>query len=44
MIDAGEEVSDLVKCTRQFAQSARRNVKFLSSPQAIDLFTAKIVT
>ena len=44
MIDVGEEASDLARCTKQFAQSVRRNVKFLSSPQATDLFTAKTVT
>ena len=33
-----------VKCIRQFAQSARRNAKFHSSPQAIDRSTAKNVS
>lgn len=30
----------LVKCTRQFVQTAARNVKFLLSPSLTDLYTA----
>jgi hypothetical protein len=32
------------RCTRQFAPTVERNVKFPSSPMAADLYTAASVT
>jgi hypothetical protein len=39
-----EEISALEKCTKQFALNARKNAKFLSSLQKVNLFSAKTAT
>jgi hypothetical protein len=38
-----EEISDHVKCTKQFAQNVEKNAKFLSSQQKASQYFAKNV-
>ena len=41
LADSGREMTDQERCTRLYAQNARKNAKFPSNQKATDQFTAK---